>query len=621
MDGCTSTTVRVNGNVYDSLGFPVEGASISFVTGYSLKADDGLHISKTLAGPVSSNTTGAFSISFSNPKTDLAFRVNYQNEVARITAKQVTGTSVPFYNAEVWSPDSTKWINDLNNEGLLSNLAIYIDPSRTNIWNYFLRTHPDLINSLQNHPDPDNGQSAWEGDHRNPDNPTHECSNDGCDDHYDYPQVLDRPRKINPPWGSQRGVIPFVCAEGIVFNKEISLAAADDDRNWDIILEPQYAYLPNKDNQNLSADHEPRTGKEYALHCEMCSWFMDKKGGTRPPASVTNISRDDNLLSFITKRVWMVGTWTVDNGHHDGWGNTIEYHNEIHPIYWIVPFIGGWRRFYASEIIRISSNTTGAKEIIAEMHASSPQSLLQILSSTLALAMSFKSRPDAEKFYMESIVHLNKFGLNSAFPNGANDAANSITKADFQQEASTLSVSQMTDNIKKRYNLIFNHLTTLGSGVFIFPSMIFIYEGTDIIQEADALGLHHPNSLITVFDPRIQVSLGKEVMAFGDSVVENGSLLLKLAYQDLFNQMKTSAQITAAQMADYYALSSVRLINYGMYENNNPQHSPNYQDHYNWALPRAKTDTIALTDSINVRIDHLWNDAFPFARIGETKTS
>lgn len=165
LEGCNTNTVCVSGNVYDMFGFPVQNASISFVTGYSLKADDGLKISSTLTGPVITDALGAFKICFNDPNVDVGLRVNFQNEIQQITVKQITGTNIPFYNAEVWSPDSTKIINDLNNQGLLKNINIFIDSSRINMWKYFTRKYPALMFALQNNQshaqDDDNDESAW----------------------------------------------------------------------------------------------------------------------------------------------------------------------------------------------------------------------------------------------------------------------------------------------------------------------------------------------------------------------------------------------------------------------------------------------------------------------------
>ena len=596
LDGCNPAKFCVTGHVYDFFGFPVANASVSLVTGYSLKADDGLHITSTLTGPVITDSLGAFQLCLTNPHTDVAIRVSFQNEAQQITVAQITGTNIPFYNAEIWSPDSSKWINDLNTEGLLSNIDIYLDASRQNLLQYFNRKYNALLYALQyNQSASQDGETAWEGDHMNPNHPN-DCLNGDCDNHYGYPQVLLRSRKINPPWGSERGVIPFVCAEGIVFNA--SPSGEDGDIDWEVITEPHYGYLTNPDNAGRFPPTQP--GRDFILHCEMCAWFRGK----------TNIGFSSDAKSFTNKRVWMTGTWTVDNGH--------EHWNELHPAYWIATFIGGWRRFVASETVRISGPNTGAQTLINEELSTNPQSLLNVLGSTFGLALLSKNLQDrslAQAFYIDTVVHLNKFGLNCAFPNGSHNAANSINPADFQQQASSFSTDQMTQDVKNRYQIFFKHLTSLGSGVFEFPSIIFIREGTEMIQKADALALTRPSALLTVFDPSIPVSLGNEVLRFADSIVENGPTLLKLSYQDIFTQMKNARRVTAAQIADYYATTSVRLISYGLYADTNSQHSRFYNDHYNWAIPRAKVDTVELVNSINVRLDDLFMDAFPFARI------
>lgn len=609
LDKCSTNTITVNGHVYDTFGFPVQGALITFVTGYSLKADDGLAIGSTLTGPITTGALGEFQISFSNPNSDVAFRITYQNQVQRITVKQVTGTSIPFYEAEVWSPDSTKWINDLDSQGLLNNVNVYIDPSRTFMWNYMQRAYPALLDALQNNQshaqDSGNNESPWEGDHVNPDDPS-DCIGGDCDDHYDYPQVLDRSRKINPPWGSQRGVIPFVVGEGIVLGTP-KIEEEDGDDDWDIICEPQYGYLPNPDNAATYSSSQP--GREYGLHCEMCRWFRGKKISNDPLEygdPLTNISRTNSLRSIMNQRVWMVGSWTVDNGHTDC--------NELHPVYWIVQFIGGWRRFCAAEIIRIGLTNSGAQSIIADQMGNDPESLLETLGATFQVGLITKNTNDAMQFYIDSVVHLNKFGLNSAFPAAADSPANSINPLDFAREATSISTDQMIANIKSRYLVLFNHLTSLGSGVFIFPYILFIFEGSDMIQQADALGLARPIDLQTNADPFIQVSLGKEALNFFELIVGPAITNLTSAYADLLNKMQASSNISAEQIATYYANTSVRLVSYGMYSEDNPQHSKNFSDHYNWSLPRAKTDTIELINSINVRILDLWHDAFPFAR-------
>jgi len=593
LDSRNTTKICVTGHVYDLFGFPVANASVSFVTGYSLKADDGLHITSTLKGPVITDNLGAFRLCLINPHSDVAIRVSFQNEVQQITVAQITGTNIPFYNAEVWSPDHTKWINDLNNQGLLTNINIFLDASRQNLLQYFTRKYNPLLFALQhNQSAGQDGETAWEGDHMNPNHPN-DCLNGDCDNHYGYPQVLVRSRKINPPWGRQRGVIPFVCAEGVVFTATPS--GEDGDIDWEATIEPHYGYLTNPDNAGRF--QPPRN---LILHCEMCEWFRGK----------TNIGFSSDAEPFANKRVWMTGTWSVDNGH--------AHWNELHPVYWIAGFVGGWRRFVAAETVRISGPNTGAQTLINEELSTNPQSLLNVLGATFGLALLSKNlqgRSLAQAFYVDTLIHLNKFGLNCAFPNEAHSAANSINPADFLRQAATFSTDQMTRDVKNRYQVFFKHLTSLGSAVFVFPSILFVREGTEMIKKADALGLTRPSALVTVFDTSIPVSLGNEVLRFADSIVENGPTLLKLSYQDIFTQMKNAQKVTAAQIADYYATTSVRLISYGMYADSNTQHSRFYNDHYNWALPRAKVDTAELINSVNVRIDDLFRDAFPFARI------
>ena len=166
-----------------------------------MKADDGLQITSTLKGPVITDNLGAFRLCLVNPHSDVAIRVSFQNEVQQITVAQITGTNIPFYNAEVWSPDHTKWINDLNNQGLLTNINIFLDASRQNLLQYFTRKYNPLLFALQhNQSAGQDGETAWEGDHMNPNHPN-DCLNGDCDNHYGYPQVLVRSRKINPPWG------------------------------------------------------------------------------------------------------------------------------------------------------------------------------------------------------------------------------------------------------------------------------------------------------------------------------------------------------------------------------------------------------------------------------------
>jgi hypothetical protein len=600
LQGCKSGRLRVSGHVYDQYGFPVQGASISYVTGYALKPDDGLSITQELAGPVLSDTLGQFDISMVNPSSDVAFRVTVNNQLQRIVAKQVTGATIPFFDTEIFSPDSSKTINDIRDAGILNSVTIYIDTSRTHMWNYFQRNHAELVTLLENN-QADDGESPWEGDHRSPDDPS-TC--DDCDDHYDFPR-FERERKVNPPWGSQRGVIPFVCAEGIMYKESINEPDGDGDRDFDMMLEPQYFHLPNNNNQSDDLPPPPRN-KESAMHVEMCNIFMGKKGAGVSLTSLSRDADDEDLNRLLNNnRVWLTGTWTVE-GDHDHW-------NEIHPIYWVVPFIGGWRRFVASEIIRVGLTNSGAKSIIADQLATDPASLIETLSATFKFAIAFKSKEDAQKFYTASIVHLNKFGLNNAFPAG-DSGVNSINEADFQQEASTLSIDEMTSRVTLRYNLIFNHLNTLGCGAFIFPAMLFINEGCDIFQHAETFGLNRPSPLTLNSGERVQVSLGKEVLAFDDLVVDNGLTPLQDAYADIFNQLKSNERISADAIANYYADVSIRLISYGMYDENNPQHSKNRADHFNWALPRAKSDTQALINSINVRIKDLWTDAFPFSR-------
>src|SRR5258706_3840382 len=82
-EGCNSSTLRVCGNVYDLLGFPVEGAEITLVTGYALSGDDGLAISATLAGPIKTGSLGEFEILSSNPNKDVGLRVTYEKVLQR----------------------------------------------------------------------------------------------------------------------------------------------------------------------------------------------------------------------------------------------------------------------------------------------------------------------------------------------------------------------------------------------------------------------------------------------------------------------------------------------------------------------------------------------------------
>ena len=115
----------VRGHVMDILGYPIEGASVRLGTGFSLKDGFQKVSDRVLAGPVTTDSGGAFAISVREQDQHVGLQVDtdvnlpfplpdLSTNIARpVTVRQVTGTSIPFSTIQLWTPSQNRRENFL----------------------------------------------------------------------------------------------------------------------------------------------------------------------------------------------------------------------------------------------------------------------------------------------------------------------------------------------------------------------------------------------------------------------------------------------------------------------------------------------------------------------------
>ena len=135
----------VRGHVMDILGYPIEGVGVRLGTGYSL--EDGFQkvSDRVLAGPVTTDSGGAFALFDSEQDQDVGLQVFMRGfGTGPVNVRQVTGTSIPFSAIELWSPEF-RWVNDLLPLGTFNDLNVYWDGSRRYLFGAVPNSWPDLL--------------------------------------------------------------------------------------------------------------------------------------------------------------------------------------------------------------------------------------------------------------------------------------------------------------------------------------------------------------------------------------------------------------------------------------------------------------------------------------------
>jgi len=660
-DRAIKYTVRnISGRLYDLFGYPVSGVLVQLIRNYSLTIE---YTNIYGLVPIESkltNADGSFFFEFdtndNKPYTDIGIQFRINGFIQQINSFELTNTNIPFPVLEIYSVIKSKWLDYMLPINISANF--FIDPSRKLIQDYFEKNNPRLITQMTKNFGGDSNNISYYGNHHNPEDPE-DCLGEWdedqfdlneCNVHWHYPEIINKNRKIVIPWGKTgRKAIPFVVCEGQLYF--VDAQTKDDyDRTFRMIANPAYKHITN-----------PTNPLEYCypgqVDGEMCIWFMGKKTSNSFTPSFTNIQRDfdtDSLASLFnittndicrayvydknavydnryippryvrdtcsrmpvrkerdckTTRTWMLGTWCADTSH----GHGVDHFNEIHPVYWIVPFFGAWERFHLFQYYILNNTVLNAEYFIEQYYKQADllPHLQQFVKQFIILD---------KKNYARFVAHLHQYGLNLATDDEEKAGAGfgssiDISAIDFWAQHQSNDVLIKTLNFK--LNKVAALLTNLGNGYLLYPAMFYCYEMVELKKIRIKFNL--------------EAGVTNEVKKYvNEALLKMNSyerlLSLKLPMQTYYEYclegLYSKIPDNTKAIADFYAQSALRYIGQGLLLNsqndnsiNDADNSLKYEDHYSFALEKLNAGLIQpLVVLMNKRINEFWKDAIPFAR-------
>lgn len=630
----------INGWLYDMFGYPVAGATAVLVKNYKMDTEY-LHVQEpeTIASAVT-EANGHFFLKFdtagSYKDVGVMFRINGVEQPINVFA--LSNANIPFPLLEIYSSNNNKWLKEMLPVYISEGAQFYIDTSRQLIQQYSVQKNPGLVNKLQG------AEYKYHGQHTDPEHPN-DCLGehiDGygdCDDHWGYPEVIDKSRKIILPWGkTDRRVIPYVVCEGRMYF--VDAQTGDDyDRTFRMIVNPAYKHITNPVNPLEYCTEQQVDG-------EMCIWFMGKKQGSDFTPSNTSIRCDQSTAILAekfkiptneicrayvhdkkkvvfgidtcsrapvrsesdckTRRVWMMGTWCADESH----GHNGNHFNEIHPVYWVVPHFGAWERFHHSQYYVLL-------DLVARpeyFEAYKPEQLLPNWQDAINAYINGNAGN-----YGRYVAHLHQYGLCQRIEGEPGDIASSIDAARISNWSAQQSPALLKQIITSKTFQLYQALTMIGSGYMMLPCMFSCYETIELkkIRNKFSLDVLQPTHGIevkqVVKDIVAKTKNYTNFVSLADSIKNSYHFCLDKMYAKAVAKSKTGP--TFKDIADFYAAAAMRYISQALFPYEDGFQRPEYSVHYNIALEACSTGRMqALKVLMDTRIDEFWKDAIPFTR-------
>lgn len=659
----------LNGRLYDLFGYPVSGATAELVRNYKLDLEY-MNISEpvTVASAIT-DSNGLFFLKFdtANRPDNIGVIFKINGVVQPINSFGLTNTNIPFPIQEIYSSDEDKWLTDMLPVYISAGANFYIDTSRQMIKNYIGKTGLakklisfDEIETTSSHTVIDN---SYYGNHQDPDNPD-KCIEEGSVSpgdcisrcrHWGSPEIIDKNRKVIIPWGkSGRSVIPFVVSEGRLYSVEAQ-TGDDYDRIFKTITNPAYKHISNPVNANYYCN-------QGSIEGEMCIWFMGTRNADGSfSKSFTNIERTDNTARLVsmfniptndkcqayvydkkgvyvedtrghsnyegdtcsklpvrkesdckTTRTWMLGTWCSDSCHETGnWLDSGDHFNEIHPVYWIVPFFGSWERFHLSQY-HVMTDLIIQPQYFEKFKV---DALLRNLRE-FVIALIGNSKNNYSKY----VVHLHQYGLDLLEPEEKKagiDTLSSIKMDTIDFWAQHQPISVLSDILKRKLQKVFDLLTNAGSGFLLYPAMFYCYEMAELKKIKNKYALEA--DLTNDVRKYVREALFK-MNSYENLLSLKGAM--QTSYEFCLEGLYSKIPGNKNAIAEFYAQSALRYLSQGLQLDilsdntlSTADNSTEYTIHFNYALKILDAGNIQpLVALMKKRVSNFWKDAIPFAR-------